>query len=364
MNHSQEMSRYKLPATAGLITAVVVGSLMIGPVVAIGATEEQGKIVTSFTDIEVGSSYLVQVNFLREQGIIKGYEDHTFRPNQKISRAEAAGIIKKALIDYGSVTTKTTDTTTDLTFTDVKKTNWAYDSIKELAEKKVINTKEKKFRPNDNVNLAEAVKMIIATEQIKNPALALPTDKKSSFKDMTGKEWFAPYIEVAKTKTLLSYSTKMKIAPTESVTRGEFADLIYRAIKTREPGHYFGRGTFYSDSFQGKGTSNGEKYDMNAYTAANKTLPFGTKIKVTYLRNNQSVTVRINDRGPFTPSLDVDLSRKAFTDLANPSEGIIPIEYVIMKDEEVQPVVPQTSAGTAKATSGEAPVSGEVPPKK
>lgn len=353
------MSRYKLPATAGLITAVMVGSLMIGPVAAIGAAEGQKKILDSFTDIKVGSPYLVQVNFLREQGIVKGYEDKSFRPNQKISRAEAAEFIKKALIDYDSQK-ENTATTEYVNFSDLKKSNWAYKAINELAGKKIINSKEKKFRPNDNVNLAEAVKMTIASEQYRDPNLILPASKKSSFNDMTGKEWFAPYIEAAKTKTLLSYSTKMNITPTEAITRGEFADLMYRAIKTREPGHYFGRGTFYSDSFQGKGTSNGEKYDMNAYTAANKTLPFGTKIKVTYLRNNQSVVVRINDRGPFTPSLDVDLSRKAFTDLANPSEGIIPIEYVIVHEATET----QTSTNQAAPTSGEAPISSEAAAKK
>ena len=311
---------------AGLTTS----SIILSPLATLAES------TTPFSDIGVGSPYLVQVTYLQEQGLVNGYPDHTFRPDKLINRAEAAALLKKVLIDSG--TKSTTKIPTTLAFTDVKKSEWFYTALEDLATKKIINSKAKEFRPEDTINLAEAVKMVITAEQVHNPELTLPAENKNVFKDIKGTEWFAPYLQLANNKTLLAYSTKMNINPDQKMTRGAFADLMYRALKTREPGHFFGRGTFYSDSFEGLGTSNGEKYRMNEYTAANKTLPFGTKLKVTYLRNNQSVIVRVNDRGPFTPSLDLDMSRKAFTDLANPSEGIIPIEYEIIKDEPASPV--------------------------
>ncbi len=69
-----------------------------------------------------------------------------------------------------------------------------------------------------------------------------------------------------------------------------------------------GISSWYGPNFHGKLTSNGETYDMYKYTAANKTLPINTMIKVTNLSNNKSVVVRINDRGPFVKNRILDLS--------------------------------------------------------
>lgn len=325
---------------SALVLGLTTSSILVSPLASFAES------TPPFTDIGVGSPYLVQVHFLQEQGLVSGYENNTFRPHALINRAEAAALLKKALINEEKTAPKMAAKTSDiLPFSDVQKDDWIYATLTDLLSKNIINGNVDEFRPADTINLAEAVKMIIAAEQLHNPQLTLPTDHKSTFKDMKGTEWFAPYIQLANSKTLLSYSTKMLINPNQTMTRGAFADLIYRALKTRQPGHFFGRGSYYSDSFEGLGTSNGEKYRMNEYTAASKTLPFGTKLKVTYLRNNQSVTVRVNDRGPFTPSLDLDLSRKAFSTLANPSEGIIPIEYEIISGsgDNSQPVTPEAS---------------------
>ncbi len=64
----------------------------------------------------------------------------------------------------------------------------------------------------------------------------------------------------------------------------------------------FGKANFYADSLHGRKTSSGEKYDKTELTAAHKSLPFGTKVKVTRLDNKKSVVVRINDRGPHPPA--------------------------------------------------------------
>jgi rare lipoprotein A len=66
--------------------------------------------------------------------------------------------------------------------------------------------------------------------------------------------------------------------------------------------------SYYAEDFNGKQTSSGEVYDMNSRTAAHRTFPFGTKVRVVNTDNNKSVIVRINDRGPFHEGRILDLS--------------------------------------------------------
>lgn len=74
---------------------------------------------------------------------------------------------------------------------------------------------------------------------------------------------------------------------------------------------FTGRASWYGSDFHGKSTSNGEGYDMYAMTAAHKTLPMNTVVRVTNLDNNLNTVVRINDRGPFVESRIIDLSYAA-----------------------------------------------------
>lgn len=83
-----------------------------------------------------------------------------------------------------------------------------------------------------------------------------------------------------------------------------------------------GRASFYADRFQGRPTASGEPYDSASLTAAHRSLPFGTKVKVTNLRNNKSVVVTINDRGPHHPNRIIDLSKAAAKKLNFIDRGI------------------------------------------
>ncbi len=70
-----------------------------------------------------------------------------------------------------------------------------------------------------------------------------------------------------------------------------------------------GKASWYGPGFHGRLTASGERFNTNAYTAAHKTLPFGTKVKVTNARTGKSVVVRINDRGPYAHGRVIDLSK-------------------------------------------------------
>lgn len=89
--------------------------------------------------------------------------------------------------------------------------------------------------------------------------------------------------------------------------------------------------SFYGADFHGKRTSNNEKYNMYAYTCANKELPFDTILKVTNLANGKTVQVRVNDRGPFVSGRTVDLSTQAAIDLEMTKAGLATVKLEIVK---------------------------------
>jgi len=90
-----------------------------------------------------------------------------------------------------------------------------------------------------------------------------------------------------------------------------------------------GEASWYGADFHGKITANGEIYDMNKLTAAHKTLNFGTLVKVTNLKNNKSVVVRINDRGPYINNRIIDLSKAAAKKIEMIHDGISMVKLEI-----------------------------------
>ena len=89
--------------------------------------------------------------------------------------------------------------------------------------------------------------------------------------------------------------------------------------------------SYYANKFNGKRTSSGVRFDNNKYTAAHRKLPFGTKLKITNEENGKSVIVEVTDRGPFSRGRDIDLTRRAFMEIAsNKKSGstIVTIETI------------------------------------
>ncbi len=80
--------------------------------------------------------------------------------------------------------------------------------------------------------------------------------------------------------------------------------------------------SYYAEDFHGRPTSSGELFDMNALTAAHKSLPFGTMLEVTNLENGKKVVVRVNDRGPFVPNREIDVSKRAAEELGMLKTGV------------------------------------------
>src|SRR4029077_7689414 len=123
-----------------------------------------------------------------------------------------------------------------------------------------------------------------------------------------------------------------------------------------------GVGSWYGPGFVGHSTASGETYDENALTAAHKTLPLPTMVRVTNLENGRQIQIRINDRGPFVNDRIIDLSRRAAQLLGVEQQGTAKVRVQVMAEESralalsagagEEPQGPQpTAAPTTKVTT-------------
>jgi rare lipoprotein A len=99
-----------------------------------------------------------------------------------------------------------------------------------------------------------------------------------------------------------------------------------RVLATQE-----GLASYYSTEFHGRKTSSGEIFDKDKLTAAHRTYPFGTRIRVTNLRNSRQVEVRINDRGPVKPERIIDLSYGAAKEIGLIADGLVRVRVEVLE---------------------------------
>ncbi len=122
-------------------------------------------------------------------------------------------------------------------------------------------------------------------------------------------------------------------------TAGCFASTVYKTGVTA---------SYYAEDFHGKKTSNGERFNMNDFTCAHKSLPFNTILKVTNLANGKSCQVRVNDRGPFVLNREIDLSKAAATKLGMIGSGTTRVKLEIVKEGANTKLSQQTAASATK----------------
>ena len=92
-----------------------------------------------------------------------------------------------------------------------------------------------------------------------------------------------------------------------------------------------GEASYYADDYAGQTTASGEPFDPGALTAAHPSLPFGTRVRVTRVDEAESVTVRINDRGPYADDRIIDLSEAAARRIDMISEGVVEVRLEILE---------------------------------
>lgn len=105
--------------------------------------------------------------------------------------------------------------------------------------------------------------------------------------------------------------------------------LLFTACQPRI--YQSGKASYYADKFEGRKTASGKIFQQNKLTAAHKTLPFGTKVKVKNLKNGKKVKVTINDRGPFIEGRIIDLSKKAARKINMTRDGVVDVKIKYRK---------------------------------
>ncbi len=272
-----------------------------------------------FTDVASDHKYFEAINYLQQNGIVEGYEDGSYRPDTKVNRAEALKII---LLGSEVLVPEIADQ--DI-FPDVLHGTWY---AKYAAKGKNLgivsgDSDTGMFRPGDTINLAEILKILIETNDIE---LRTEDDmERRPYADVPTDAWFAPYFDYADSITLLEEDEDYNVFPATEVTRGLMAQLMHQ-IQMKPEGYQEGEASYYGEKFHGKGTASGEVFDASGLTAAHRTLPFGTWLRVRNLENNEEVYVRVNDRGPYAgDNRIIDLSKAAFEAISPLSRGVIQV---------------------------------------
>lgn len=119
----------------------------------------------------------------------------------------------------------------------------------------------------------------------------------------------------------------------DTLSRADLVELIRTLDKTLIAEVH--EVSFYADDFHGRGTAFGETFDMHAITAAHRSYPHNTLVKVTNVENGESVVVRINDRGPYVHGRDMDLSKASFEQISHTGAGVIRATFERLGDPEL-----------------------------
>ena len=282
----------------------------------------------NFVDNEPGDKHYVAINYLKQIGIIDGYEDNTFRATEYVNRAEA---VKMFMLANGKYTEEQIDTLSkdlpDAPFPDVSNDAWYSKYIKVAKAKGVINGYEDgTFKPENSIILAEALKVYLDSYG----DLIFPLAEDHVFADSKPSDWYSKYVAFANSRGMIYITNNNEIYPEQELTRGYAAELIYRKRLFSEE-YLFGKATYYGIAVQGHYTASGAIFDLNELTAAHKTLPFGTMVEVTNLANGKSVVVKITDRGPYGPGRVIDLTERAFSEISTLSRGVAYVQYKVVK---------------------------------
>lgn len=181
-------------------------------------------LAQSFPDVPENSRFFGAVSYLFNEGVVSGYPDGTFKPDQTINRAEALKIVMLA----------TGDETGDVPpeeFPDVPSSEWFYDFVQVAVTRGIVEGYDDgTFKPGNNINVAESMKIIFLAfgADVGQPPGADP------YPDVDQLAWYSAYAQYAKNRQLVWPQDDGKLHAGRDITRGEFADIIYRYMYAEE----------------------------------------------------------------------------------------------------------------------------------
>ena len=205
-------------------------------------------------------------------------------------------------------------------FTDVPKGDIGSTEITFAKARGLLDDDVAEFNPDSPLRPFDALLWLFRTRNLES----IDDDGKTIFSDVVKPDYVSNLVKKYHLEADLEGS---------SITQEQLIALMQsldRALMTED--HEV---SLYSEKFHGKGTGFGETFDMYAMTAAHRTYPHNTLVKVTNIDNGKSVIVRINDRGPYVQGRDLDLSLGAFTTIAERSKGKIRATFERLGDSTI-----------------------------
>lgn len=173
----------------------------------------------SFSDISSTDENYSAITSLVDQGILEGYEDGTFLPDNEVNRAEALKII---LMGVGIDTN--TDSVAGVVFEDVKEDDWFFDEVSTAVALGIVKGYDDgTFLPTQTVNRAEALKMLMLAAEVTSEAPSY-----MPFPDVNSDSWYSAYADYAKTWNIEPPQTDGLWHPSDAITRGNISEMVYR----------------------------------------------------------------------------------------------------------------------------------------
>ncbi len=212
---------------------------------------------------------------------------------------------------------RATDTTNEKPFADMKKGDPGFTEITYAKARGIVNDANKNFSPDDPIDFTTAMTWLFRTRSVESP-------KDGSYKRASSLP------DPGDVPALLERFDMSPLPDDTLISRDQL--LAYMRFLDGQLTKEVHEVSLYSEKFHGKGTGFGETFDMNALTAAHRSFPYNTLVKVTNVKNGLSVTVRINDRGPFVKGRDMDLSLAAFETIADRASGTIDATFERLGD--------------------------------
>lgn len=209
----------------------------------------------------------------------------------------------------------------EVPFTDVEEGSRGFTEITYAKARGLLDDDDPEFRPDAELLLSNALVWLLRTRNVDDPD-AITAD--------TLPLWLRRYsLGDFVDPTQGAYGTLADRVLSEEelhILQVKFDELLKK--ETHEV-------SLYAEKFHGKGTAFGDTFDMHAMTAAHRTFPANTLVRVTNVANGKSVVVRINDRGPFVEGRDMDLSLGAFTSIESRSKGKFRATFERLGDESL-----------------------------
>ncbi len=201
----------KTNAFKKILTGLCLFALSVQPILAAG-----------FTDLSSAHPNFTAIMDLQERGIIEGYPDGTFKPDQTVNRVESMKII---LLGAGI---NVESSSNNAVFTDTNPDEWYAKYINKAVSLKIVEGyPDGSFKPSDTINLVEALKIVQLANKIDISKIDVSSDP---FADAYAGQWYAPYIQYAKDKKLVNADELNKVYPDRGMTRGMLSEIIYRLI--------------------------------------------------------------------------------------------------------------------------------------